>query len=154
CVGAFDSGDSLTALEVHGETLLVPGRIGETGSPRRVRIAATDISLAVERPSQTTIVNIIPVRVKDIAPLDGAQLNVVLAIGHPDGGPRLLARVTRRAQRVLGFGPGQDVYAQIKAVSLIASSDEMAPARRNVLPEGRAGDEPDRRGSACGSQAP
>ena len=37
-------------------------------------------------------------------------------------GPLLLARITRRALRVLGFVPGQNAYAQIKAVSLIASA--------------------------------
>ena len=131
-VGGFDPDDGLTALDVDGETLLVPGRIGEKGGIRRVRIAATDVSLAVDRPPQTTIVNIVPVRVKTIEPLDQAQINVVLTIGHRDGGRKLLARVTRRAQRVLGFGPGQDVYAQIKAVSLVAASERPAASRRRA----------------------
>src|SRR5262249_52083654 len=125
-IGGFDPGDGLTTLEVDGETLLVPGRIGDKGGARRVRIAATDISLAVERPPQTTIANIVPVRVRAIEPLDQAQLNVVLTIGHRDGGRKLLARVTRRAQRVLGFASGQDMYAQIKAVSLVACSERAA----------------------------
>ncbi len=76
--------------------------------------------------------NIVPVRVKAIEPLDQAQINVVLTIGHRDGGRKLLARVTRRAQRVLGFGPGQDVYAQIKAVSLVAASERPAASRRRA----------------------
>ena len=117
------SGDGLTALDVDGETLLVPRRVGEAGTTHRVRIAATDVSLAVDRPSLTTILNIVPVRVKDIQALGEAQINVLVTIGHRRGGAKLLARVTRRAQQILGFGPGQDVYAQIKAVSLIASSE-------------------------------
>ena len=122
-VGGFDPGDALTTLAVGGETLLAPGRFGETGSRHRVRIAATDVSLAADRPSLTTILNIVPVRVIDIQAVGEAQINVVLTIGHRDGGPKLLARVTRRAQQILRFAPGQDVYAQIKAVSLIASSE-------------------------------
>ena len=121
-VGAFDPRDGLTALDIDGETLLVPRRVGEAGTMRRVRIAATDVSLAMDRPSPTTILNILPVRVKDVAPLDEAQINVLVTIGHRAGGVKILARVTRRAQQVLGFGPGQDVYAQIKAVSLITPS--------------------------------
>jgi molybdate transport system ATP-binding protein len=89
----------------------------------RVRIAATDVSLAAERPSLTTIVNVVPVRVKEIEVLDEAQVSVVLIIGHGPQGPKLLARITRRAQRLLGFAPGQDIYAQIKGVSLVAPSD-------------------------------
>src|SRR5262249_45228249 len=88
----------------------------------RVRIAATDVSLAVDRPSQTTILNIVPARVKHVEALDEAQVNVLLTFGHHEQGPKLLARVTHRAHRLLRFGPGQDVYAQIKAVSLIGSS--------------------------------
>ena len=125
-VRAFDPHDALTALDVDGETLLVPRRVGEAGSTHRVRIAATDVSLALDRPSLTTILNIVPVRVQEIEPLDAAQVNVVLAIGHRDGGQKLLARVTRRGLNVLGFGPGRDMYAQIKAVSLVASSQQQA----------------------------
>ena len=121
-VQAFDPDDGLTALDVDGETLLVPRRVGEAGSRHRVRIAATDVSLSLDRPSLTTILNVVPVRVQEIEPLDAAQVNVVLGIGHRDGGQKLLARITRRALNTLGFQPGRDMYAQIKAVSLVAAS--------------------------------
>ena len=121
-VGAFLAQDGLTALDIDGETLLSPGRIGEEGSTYRVRIAASDVSLAVDRPSLTTILNVVPVRVADVEPLDEAQVNVLVTFGHREGGRRLLVRVTRRAQRLLGIRAGQDIYAQIKAVSLVASS--------------------------------
>ena len=120
--GAFDPQDGLTALDIAGQTLLVPQRVATEGSVHRVRVAATDVSLAVDRPSLTTILNVLPVRVRDIQPLNEAQVNVVVTIGHQEAGPRLLARVTRRAQRVLGLRPGQDVYAQVKAVSLVTSA--------------------------------
>lgn len=45
-VGSFDARDCLTALDVDGETLLVPTRVGASGDTHRVRIAATDVSLA------------------------------------------------------------------------------------------------------------
>jgi molybdate transport system ATP-binding protein len=120
---AYAAHDGLTTLEIGGEKLLVPRRVGAEGSKARVRIAATDVSLAIDRPSQTTILNILPIRVKEIQPLDEAQVNVLLTIGHHDGGPKLLARVTHRAHRALGFCSGQDMYAQIKAVSLIGSTN-------------------------------
>ena len=121
-IGAYDADDGLTVLDIAGERLLVPRRIAKEAGTDRVRIAATDVSLAVDRPSLTTILNVVPVRVKDIHPLDDAQVNVLCGIGHRDGGPLLLVRITRRALRVLGFARGQDIYAQVKAVSLIASS--------------------------------
>ncbi len=120
-VGPYSPEDGVTALDVGGERLFMPRRLSKEGGMERVRIAATDVSLAVDRPSQTTILNILPVRVKDIHALDNGQINVLVTIGHREDGPMLLARITRRAQRVLGFGPGRDVYAQVKAVSLMGS---------------------------------
>jgi molybdate transport system ATP-binding protein len=126
-VGSYSPEDGLTALNIGGGQLLVPRRLANHGGTERIRIGATDISLSVDRPSQTTILNIVPVRVKDAEPLDEAQVNVLLTIGHCDGGPKLLARVTRRAHRLLRLGPGQDLYAQIKSVSVIGSPGGRGP---------------------------
>src|SRR5688572_21156266 len=120
-VKAFDFTYGLTAMDVNGETLLVPGRIAEMGKTRRVRIAAADVSLAPDLPSQTSILNVLPAVVKEIHPLDDAQVNVVLSVGHHETGPLLLARISRRACHVLNFSAGRRVYAQVKAVSLVGS---------------------------------
>jgi molybdate transport system ATP-binding protein len=121
-VRGFDASYSLTEMEVEGETLLVPGRVGEPGKTRRVRIAAADVSLSVSRPSQTSILNVVPARVKSLNRVNDAQVNVVLAIGHRDSNTLLLARISRRACETLGLAPGMTVYAQVKAVSLLAPS--------------------------------
>jgi len=132
-INAYNAEDALTELDIGGQTLLLPGRVGENGSTYRVRIAATDVSLAVDRSSRTTILNVVPVRVKDIQPLDEAQLNLLLTIGHREGGPKLLARITRRAKRILGFEPGQEMYAQIKAVSLVGSTGRLPTPKPKVV---------------------
>ena len=93
----------------------------ERGTKRRIRIVAADVSLAVDRPSRTSILNVLPVRVKEIDRLDESQVNIVVNIGHRAAGTRLLARISMRALETLGLGRGQDIYAQVKAVSLIAS---------------------------------
>ncbi len=129
-VVAFDARDGLTMLDLDGETLLVPQRIGAPGSTHRVRIAATDVSLAVQRPSLTSILNIMPVRVADIQAVDEAQINVLLTIGHRPGGAKLLARITRRALQALDLMPGHDAFAQIKAASLLARQQTPGPKPR------------------------
>lgn len=96
-VSANNPGDGLSALNIDGATLLVRSRVGKAATLQRVRIAANDISLAVEPPSPTTILNVVPVRVQDLYPLDDAQINVMLTIGHRENGPKLLARITRRS---------------------------------------------------------
>jgi molybdate transport system ATP-binding protein len=82
----------------------------------RVRILARDVSLAVTRHSGSSILNILPALVVELAAdahpaLTLVRLNV--------GGAPLLARLTRRSAHDLGLAPGQIVYAQIKAVALI-----------------------------------
>jgi molybdate transport system ATP-binding protein len=118
-VGAIDERYALTHVTVAGGALLVPGRIGEPGSRRRVRIAAADVSLAREVPSQTTITNVLPARIVALRPLDEAQVNVVLVLGHEGDGARILARVTRRSMELLALAEGARVYAQVKAVSML-----------------------------------
>jgi molybdate transport system ATP-binding protein len=120
-VKAFDPNDGLTEMDVHGETFFVPGRITETTTSRRIRIAAADVSLSPQQPSRTSILNVVPVLVKEIHEIDNAQVNVMLTIGHREGGPALLARISRRACQTLHFLPGQAIYAQVKAVSLLGS---------------------------------
>src|SRR5262245_1756763 len=119
-VKAFDSRYGLTELEVDNQALFVPGRIGVIGKTRRVRIAAADVSLSPDRPSRTSILNVLPVRVKAVHQISEAQVNVVVSIGHHDDGTKLLARISMRALHTLDFTTGQDIYAQIKAVSLVA----------------------------------
>lgn len=128
-VKGFDSQYGLTEIEVDGETLLVPGCVHERGTKRRIRIVAADVSLAVDRPSRTSILNVLPVRVKEIDRLDESQVNIVVNIGHRAAGTRLLARISMRALETLGLGRGQDIYAQVKAVSLIASGNSKEKSR-------------------------
>ena len=118
-ITGYDSHYSLTEMVVDGESLLVPGNVGEAGNHRRVRIAAADVSLAPGRPSQTSILNILSVRVYDIVGLGDAQVTVVVTLGHREGGSKVLARISRRALETIKLAVGQDIYAQVKAVSLI-----------------------------------
>jgi len=120
-VKAFDPAYALTEMNVHGESVFVPGRVAEVGKARRVRIAAADVSLSPERPSRTSILNVIPARIRDVHDVNDAQSNVVMSIGHGEGGPALLARISRRACHTLHFSPGQKIFAQVKAVSLVGS---------------------------------
>jgi molybdate transport system ATP-binding protein len=130
-VMAFDEKHGLTLLEVDRERLWMPGSVSDAARPHRIRVAARDVSLALTRPSLSTILNIVPVRVLEIHAVNRAQVNVLLSIGHQHGGAKLLARITSRAQELLGFGPGQDIYAQIKAVSLISGSERPAAGLQN-----------------------
>ncbi|WP_448190467.1 molybdenum ABC transporter ATP-binding protein [Azospirillum sp. sgz301742] len=109
----------LTALSLAGGRLLVPGDLGPVGAGRRVRIAASDVSLARHPPLDSTILNVLPGRVTAAEPQDGVQVMAVVALGEDGRGARMLARVTRKSWDFLGLAPDQPVFVQIKGVALI-----------------------------------
>ncbi|MCG8491190.1 MAG: molybdenum ABC transporter ATP-binding protein [Sneathiellales bacterium] len=117
-IRAYHASDHLTELEVKGQAFLLPGNIGEIGSRHRVRIAASDVSLAKEKPSKTTILNILPVQVHEILPSDEGRVNVTLHLGDTDP-VSLVARISSRSLSSFDFKKGQSVYAQIKGVPII-----------------------------------
>lgn len=86
------------------------------GHPVRVRILARDVSLALTRHNGTSIQNILPGVVEELA--DDAHPAQALVRLNMGGAP-LVARLTRRSAHDLGLSPGQIIYAQIKAVALI-----------------------------------
>ncbi|MEI6986161.1 MAG: molybdenum ABC transporter ATP-binding protein [Rhodospirillaceae bacterium] len=118
-VKSFDAAYGITTLVLAGGLLLVPGSPGVTGTVHRIRIAASDVSLAREPPAGTTILNTPPVRILAAEPRDGVQIMVSVALGDDGSGARLLARVTRKSWDSLRLAPGQSVFAQIKAVALV-----------------------------------
>jgi molybdate transport system ATP-binding protein len=116
-IAGHDQADELTRLDFAGGTIYVPRRRPPTAAGQvRCRIEARDVSLTLQKQSGTSILNIIPVVVVDMAPTEhAAQLLVRLdAAGTP-----LLARITQRSWNTLGLEPGSRVWAQVKTVVLI-----------------------------------
>ncbi len=118
-VESFDDTYGLATLVLAGGRLLVPGGIETPGTSRRVRIAASDVSLARDPSTGSTILNVLPARILAAAPQGTVQIMVSLALGAHGEGARLLSRVTRKSWDTLGLAPGQPVYAQIKGVALV-----------------------------------
>jgi len=113
-VAAVDDAHELSTLAFPGGALAVPGRL-PLGEPRRLEVLARDVSLALEEPRRTSILNVLPARVVEIRDAHGPQPIVVVAVGET----RLLARVSRRSVEQLGLGPGVAVFAQVKAAALL-----------------------------------
>lgn len=122
-IAAIDEAYALTTFSVAGGSVIVPGRRGTIGVHRRLRIRASDVSFANERPSATTILNCLPVMIVSVTPQDASavQMNIVAQLGDAQGA-RIVARVTRKSQEALGLLPGKQTYAQIKSVALVAGA--------------------------------
>ncbi len=109
--------DNLSQLDFADGSLHVGRRHEAPGSRLRCRIHARDVSLALERPHASSIVNILPAIVTAVAATDTpGHVLVQMRIGSTP----LLARITERSQRELAITAGQPLWAQIKGVALLA----------------------------------
>jgi molybdate transport system ATP-binding protein len=109
--------DNLTQLDFAGGCIHVGRRPEAPGSRLRCRIHARDVSLALERPRASSILNILHATVTAVVATDTpGHVLVQLRVGATP----LLARITERSRRELGITPGQPVWAQIKAVALLS----------------------------------
>lgn len=106
----------LSTVRVPGGTLSVSLSRLPPGAETRVRIFARDVSLSLDPPHNSSILNILRVRIADLFhEQDSARVMVRLDLDSAC----ILARITRLSADRLGLAPGLQVYAQIKSVALM-----------------------------------
>lgn len=117
-VATFDANYQLMAVQLPGSSacLRVVHSSLPVGSTTRLAVKARDVSITLVHPEHSSIVNVIPVRVQDMAPAD--HPDHILVRLDADGTP-LLARITRYSRDQLGLASGTHAWAQIKAVSVL-----------------------------------
>lgn len=113
-VAGHDETYDLSRLAFTGGELLVPHIDALPGERIRVRIRARDVSIALTRPEQLSMTNILPAEVIQVADESGPVTDVRLQLGEAV----ILARVTRQSVDRLGIRPGLKVFALIKAISM------------------------------------
>jgi molybdate transport system ATP-binding protein len=107
----------LSRLDFPGGNVMTRMLSAPVGTRQRVRIHARDVSLALSAHSDSSILNLLPAKILEFAPLTEWQVLVRLGLG-PDASIPLLARITRRSAEQLALAPGKAVYAQVKSVVL------------------------------------
>ncbi|MEP7061905.1 MAG: molybdenum ABC transporter ATP-binding protein [Betaproteobacteria bacterium] len=110
---AHDAGDQLTTLGFAGGELIVPRLDAGLGARVRARIRARDVSLAVQRPTGISILNVLAGRVTAISDESGSVVDIQVAVGDIT----LTARITQRSRAALDIHVHQAVFALVKAVS-------------------------------------
>lgn len=110
----YDETHQLTELDFDGGRLRVPSARTDPGRKVRVLIHARDVSLALTRADDSSIVNILEATVEGVEPRGQGQVTVAIRIGAAV----LLARITELSRQRLGIQPGLRLYAQIKSVAL------------------------------------
>jgi molybdate transport system ATP-binding protein len=115
-VAEIDADWHLARVAFAGGSLWVRDSGLPVGRHVRVRILARDISIALETHPDSSILNVLPAAVEEMAD----DTHPALALVKLDaGGVPLVARITRRSASKLELRIGLQVWAQIKAVALV-----------------------------------
>ncbi len=104
---------AMTALYVDKQIIWIPRVEGELNDPVRIRIDASDVSLTLNKAENSSIRNVLQVKVVECIE-DKEQVDVKLVLDNHF----LWARITRWAKDELNIKPEQWLFAQIKSVSL------------------------------------
>ncbi len=111
-----DSDWHLARLDFAGGSLWTRDSGFPVGRKLRIRVLARDVSLSRQHPEQTSIQNILAGRIKVIA--DDEHPGLALA-RIEIGASVVTARLAKRAVAVMELTPGQEIWVQVKSVSLI-----------------------------------
>ena len=118
-VSAYDADYQLLSLQLPDTTLdiRVPHTPLDAGQALRCKVQARDVSLSLDNTGQSSILNRLPVTVVSEMSADNAA-HVLIRLDA--AGTPLLARITRYSRDQLNIHPGQPLWAQIKAVAVLA----------------------------------
>ena len=108
----YDSNFDLSLFEFSGGKLWVPGHYDIQSG--KFRINASDISLSRTLVESSTILNSLPSVIEEIVNETASTQLVRLRLGESF----LIARITRRSSYELKLKIGEEVYAQIKSVTV------------------------------------
>ncbi|EJM00996.1 molybdenum ABC transporter, ATP-binding protein [Pseudomonas sp. GM102] len=118
-VSAYDADYQLLTLQLPNTELSI--RVAHSpmaeGLALRCKVQARDVSLSLQGVEQSSILNRLPVTVISEIGADNAA-HVLIRLSA--AGTPLLARITRYSRDQLGVHPGQQLWAQIKAVAVLA----------------------------------
>ncbi|MCL4106126.1 UNVERIFIED_CONTAM: hypothetical protein GTU68_058432 [Idotea baltica] len=117
-VSRHDETFKLTEIDVGGETIYVSQLPAEHGAKQRLRIPARDVSICKQRPSDSSILNIVEVKIIEVKLSSGGRVLLRLALGNQ----YLLARITKKSAQHLQLEAGDKVFAQIKSVALLTQT--------------------------------
>ena len=120
-VAAVDARWHLARADFPGGELWLADSGLRVGEHVRVRVLASDVSIALRPPEASSIQNALACMVLAIDGGDHASQCIVrLRCGPgPAEGAVLLARITARAASDLALAPGQQVWAQVKSAALV-----------------------------------
>ena len=109
----------LTTLRVGNERLYLPERMVSSGGPIALRILARDVAIATEKPTGTSIQNILEATVDSVeAIVETPFMTVTACVAGTEPPQTLAARITSVSAENLKLAKGQTVWMLVKSASL------------------------------------
>ena len=105
----------LSRVEFSAGTLSLPLIDAPIGTRLRLQIYARDVSIVLEAPYATSILNVLPAEITGITDDSNGQSIVRLQLGNQS----LLAHITRKSRLLLNLQINNMVYVQIKGTSIL-----------------------------------
>jgi len=112
-VEKYDETFDLTSLSFNGGTLQVTGAKLPIGEKVRVHVRARDVSLSINYPKETSVLNIFEGVITEIGDQGGPQVDIKIDIGST-----LIARITKKSYEELNLKKGSTIFAMLKAVAV------------------------------------
>ena len=81
---SYDATYGIVTMRIAGGKLLIPASGIAVGERRRIRIAASDVSLTLEPPKASSILNILPARILSKTPTGQNEIIAVLTLDHDE----------------------------------------------------------------------
>ena len=112
---SHDTTFGLTSLETQAGLIRVPGLKLPPGSPLRLRLNARNISIALSKPQDISVLNVLPGVIESIEKIDTSTVDVKIRLATQ---LTIDARITTLAHQNLNLAIGTSVFALIKSVAV------------------------------------
>ena len=108
-------GSGLSEVKTPAGLFLLPRSDLPVGTRLRLRLNATDISIATEKPQNLSILNVIPGSIESIQQIGEATVSVAIQ-ALPSA--KIRAQITKYASEVLSLREGKSIFALVKSVAI------------------------------------
>ena len=113
----YDNDEQMATLQLGEQQLRVTmTHVPDEGGPLQIKVAGRDVVIATSPIEHSSLSNCLTTRLLAEREVRPGQTLLQLALGQQI----LLARITSRSARRLALAPNQQIYAYIKAVSLVS----------------------------------
>jgi molybdate transport system ATP-binding protein len=115
-VTATDDTFGIATINFKGGEFLVPTTGLQTGGQLRLHVRARDVSLALKKPENVSVLNIFEGTVASVSNRNQPQTDISIDVG----GTTIWAQITHKSVLDLKIVPGCRVFAMVKAVAIDA----------------------------------